>query len=243
MGPKTARPAAEDAELAAEEPPPPPAEARDLVLVIDDDANARDLIRRHLEREAFAVIQAPNGPDGVRLAREAGPVAITPMADDFSKGYALGAADYLTKPIEPSRLLATLDRYGGSRSGQILLVEDEPITRLMFRDVLVRAGWEVLEAEDGRAALAQLEATTPKMIIMDLAMPVMDGFELAEVLRQREEWRAIPVAVITGRSLSDEERERLDGFVQAVVDKSPVDAQQLLKQIGYLVKEMAPPGE
>ena len=261
-----------DVEPMPPEPAPSRAQRQNTILVIDDDANTRELIRRHLERQGFAVVLAANGPDGIRLAREVQPVAITldivmpgmdgwsvlsllksdadlrhipvilvSMVDNVSKGYALGAADYLTKPIEPSRLLATLGKHGGSRSGTILLVEDEPITRLMFRDMLVRAGWEVLEAENGRSALAHLETTTPKMIIMDLAMPVMDGFELAEALQQREEWRSIPVAAITGKTLSDEERERLNGFVQTVVEKSPVDVEQLLTQITDLVRELAPP--
>ena len=191
------------------------------VLVIDDDASVRDIVQRFLAREGFRVVTAGGGEEGLRLARQLGPDAITldvmmagldgwavlaalksdpatadipvvmlTMMDDRNLGYALGAADYLTKPIDRDRLLAVLTRY--RRDRPILVVDDDADVRLLLRRMLEKAGYVVVEAEHGRAALARLAELTPELILLDLMMPEMDGFEFLDELRRLPAARSHP---------------------------------------------------
>ena len=112
------------------------------------------------------------------------------MVDDKNIGFALGATDYMTKPIDRNRLANLLGRYRcSSGSCGVLLVEDDDVTREMMRALLTREGWNVTEATNGRFALECLESAVPDLILLDLMMPEMDGFEFAHRLRERPEWQ------------------------------------------------------
>jgi CheY-like chemotaxis protein len=164
------------------------------------------------------------------------PVVMLTIADERNLGYALGAADYLTKPVERERLTTVLQRYRRQPGeGVALLVEDDPPTRAVMRRMLEREGWTVREAENGRVGLEQLDAAIPQVILLDLMMPEMDGFEFVEQLRQREEFRDIPVIVVTARELTAEDRQRLNGRVGQVMEKGGYSGEELLREIGRLV--------
>ena len=234
------------------------------VLVIDDDASVRDIVQRFLAREGFRVVTAAGGEEGLRLARQLGPDAITldvmmpgldgwavlaalksepatadipvvmlTMMDDRNLGYALGAADYLTKPIDRDRLLAVLTRY--RRDRPILVVDDDAEVRLLLRRMLEKAGYVVVEAEHGRAALARLAELTPELILLDLMMPEMDGFEFLDELRHLPDGRSIPVVVFTAKELTHEDRRRLSGSVERTLEKGSVSREALLAEVGELV--------
>ncbi len=239
----------------------------DVILVIDDDPTARDLMRRYLTKEGFRPETAPNGEEGLRLAKLLSPVAITldvmmpgmdgwavlqqlkadeetqdipvimlTMVDDKNLGFALGATDYLTKPVDRNRLASLLGRYRCSEGGcRVLLVEDDDPTREMMHAMLVREGWRVDEAVNGRVALDHLEAEPPDLILLDLMMPEMDGFEFAHRLRERKEWQDIPVIVLTAKDITEEDRLRLNGYVQNILQKGAWDRDALLGQIKELV--------
>ncbi|NET39534.1 MAG: response regulator, partial [Cyanothece sp. SIO1E1] len=164
------------------------------------------------------------------------PVILLTMADDQTLGYTLGAADYLTKPIDPNRLTATLEKY---RSGQttpwVLVVEDEPHSREMMTRLLIRAGWNVREADNGRRALELLSDSPFGLILLDLMMPGMDGFEFLHQMRQRPEWRTIPVVVVTAKDLTAAEHRQLGDAVQSFYQKGSLDQQQLLAEIEEFV--------
>jgi CheY-like chemotaxis protein len=245
--------------------PPAPTEARTgTVLVIDDDASIRDIVQRFLAREGFRVVTAGGGEEGLRLARQLGPDAITldvmmsgldgwavlaalksepatadipvvmlTMMDDRNLGYALGAADYLTKPIDRDRLLAVLARY--RRDRPILVVDDDGDVRLLLRRMLEKAGYVVVEAEHGRAALARLAELTPELILLDLMMPEMDGFEFLDGLRRLPAHRSIPVVVFTAKELTAEDRRRLSGSVERTLAKGSMSREALLVEVGDLV--------
>src|SRR5262249_43037512 len=105
------------------------------------------------------------------------PVVMLTMVDDRNKGFRLGAADYLTKPVHPDRLTAVLRRHQGDRSvRRVLVVDDDADLRRLLRGLLEKDGWVVDEAADGREALVRLSAR-PSLVLLDLLMPVMDGFE------------------------------------------------------------------
>src|SRR5438067_1097627 len=139
------------------------------------------------------------------------PVIMLTMLTDRNLGYALGAADFLTKPVDRERLAALLSRHlPQPHGGPVLVVDDDGPARELLRRALERDGRAVVEAEDGRAALERVAAERPALILLDLMMPGMDGFEFVAELRQREDWRAIPVVVITARSLTPEDHARLN---------------------------------
>jgi CheY-like chemotaxis protein len=238
-----------------------------LVLVIDDDASARDLMTRHLEREGFRVRAAASGEEGLRLARELEPSAITldvvmpsmdgwavlaalkeeprlaaipvfmvTMIEDRQIGFALGATDYLTKPIDRDRLVALLSRWRASAAGgTVLLVEDDPLTREMARRAVESAGWTVVEAENGRVALAALEHEHPTLVLLDLMMPEMDGFAFLDEFRADNRYNSVPVVVLTAKDITAEERERLNGHVARVLQKGSVRREDLVTELARLI--------
>jgi CheY-like chemotaxis protein len=118
------------------------------------------------------------------------PVITLSIVEEKELGFALGASDYLTKPIDRDRLLGVLEKYRREQaSGKVLVVEDDPATRQMLRRLLEREQWAVAEAENGRVALAHVAADRPSLILFDLMMPEMDGFEFVAELHKQPDWR------------------------------------------------------
>jgi CheY-like chemotaxis protein len=160
------------------------------------------------------------------------PVVMVTVVEDRNMGFALGAVDYLTKPVDRDRLAAVLRKYRrGSEPGAVLLVEDDASTRAMLRRMLESEGWSADEAENGRVALERVAAQPPGLILLDLMMPEMDGFEFVEALRRREEWRRIPVVVITARDLDGDDRRRLNGSVERILRKGDYTRESLLDEL------------
>jgi CheY-like chemotaxis protein len=166
------------------------------------------------------------------------PVLMVTIEDDRNLGFALGASEYLTKPVDRSRLVALLHRYGTARSaGPVLLVEDDEAARSLLRRALEREGWEVAEAPNGRVALERVEERRPGLVLLDLMMPEMDGFEFLEALRARGGDGEVPVIVITAKDLTEAERARLNGAVASILEKATVGTERLLDEVRRLASE------
>jgi CheY-like chemotaxis protein/two-component sensor histidine kinase len=163
------------------------------------------------------------------------PVVMMTIVDNKNLGYALGAADYLTKPIDRERLVSVLLRYRGNAANVALVVEDDPESREMLRRLLESNGWVVYSAENGRQALEQLGSIHPGVILLDLMMPEMDGFEFVDEIQRHEAWKSIPVLVITAKDLSDDDRTRLNGCVSRVLQKGTYKRDELLAQVTRLM--------
>jgi PAS domain S-box-containing protein len=160
------------------------------------------------------------------------PVVMLTMVDDKSKGYSLGATDYLTKPVDRHRLQEALSRFFvAGKPGQVLVVEDDKPTREMLARSLAKAGWQVAEAGHGREALDQLGRQTPDLILLDLMMPVMDGFDFLLEMRANPEWKDVPVIVLTAKDLTDEDRRILSGRVEQIVQKGARSNEQVIRMI------------
>jgi CheY-like chemotaxis protein len=162
------------------------------------------------------------------------PVVLMSIVDQKNRGYALGAADYLIKPVDRRKLVETLRHISGGTAGHALLVDDDDVVRRGVRAALEPIGWQVTEAENGRLAVDKLAAARPDVIILDLMMPTMDGFEFLDELRRRTKWRDIPVVVITAKDLTDADRNRLNGGVERIIAKTDRDA--MLRQLAAELK-------
>ncbi len=143
------------------------------------------------------------------------PVVMVTMVDDENLGYALGATDYLTKPVDRERLLTLIDKHRpqASEDNTVLIVEDDDSTRELLKRMLGGTGWTIAEAANGRIALDRLPQVNPELILLDLMMPEMDGFEFLAEFRKTPQWRSIPVIVVTAKELTSEDRQRLNGGV------------------------------
>jgi adenylate cyclase len=238
------------------------------VLVIDDDATARELIAEHLMAEGFSVTAAAGGLEGLKLARDLRPIAITldvmmpdldgwsvlaalrqdpelaeipvimvTILDEQRRAASLGAAGYLTKPIDRERLRGLMGRFRTSaQSPRVLLVEDDADQRERVRGWLEGQQWSVQEAANGGEALARLQRGKPDVILLDLMMPEMDGFAVVAALQKEPNWRDIPVIVITARDLDGKDRERLNSGVQTVLVKETFRPAELVERIRRLAR-------
>ncbi len=168
------------------------------------------------------------------------PVIMLTMVGDKSTGYALGASDYLMKPLERERLSAVLRKYCTAQQlGTVLVVEDDEDTRSMLGRMLEKEGWHVQMAENGRVALDQLAQFRPDVILLDLMMPEMDGFEFIAHFRYVAEWQAIPVIIVSAMELTAEERQQLNGQVTQVLQKGLYSREMLLNEVHKLVLSCA----
>ncbi|HUS17056.1 MAG TPA: response regulator [Chloroflexia bacterium] len=245
----------------------------EIVLVIDDDPQARDLISRTLARLGLQVVTATSGAQGLQLAHELHPVAITldvlmpdmdgwsvlaklkadprvsdipvlvlSIVDNPELGFALGAAEYLVKPIAAERLSAVAAKYrrvpapgNGHTPGQILVVEDEEGQRELLRLTLEGDGWDVVEAGTSRDGLERAATRPPDLILLDLMGPELDGFQFLTALRGTPAGRAIPVVVVTARDLTADDHRRLNGYVEQILHKGTYTREQLLREVGEQV--------
>ncbi|MEL6332888.1 MAG: response regulator, partial [Cyanobacteria bacterium J06626_26] len=240
------------------------------ILVIDDDDDAREILRRSLDEAGYNVICAASGEQGLALAGELLPDAITldvmmpqmdgwsvlrqlkempvvaeipvillSIVDDRPMGHSLGAADYLTKPIDRKRLLSVLETHlSGQISPTILVVEDDVNAREIMGRFLQRQDWTVELASNGREALQYLDENLPHLIVLDLMMPEMDGFEFIQVLRQNSNWQDIPVIVLTAKALTVSDQQQLEG-VARVYQKADLNRQELLDELQAVVSAKA----
>ena len=169
------------------------------------------------------------------------PVIMVTIVDDRGMGFALGAVEYLTKPIDRARLMDVLGRFRRDRVAHTaLVVDDDRPTRQLTRRQLEREGWSVREAENGREALRAAEEALPDLILLDLMMPEMDGFQFVREFRKRREWRSVPIIVVTAKELTAEDCRLLNGQVERVLQKGAFRRDELLAEIRELLAEHLP---
>ncbi len=166
------------------------------------------------------------------------PVVMITMTDDRELGLALGATDFLTKPVQRQQLIQLLERHapeGGARYA--LVVDDKAENREILGHALEKEGWRVAEAENGRVALERIAEHPPSLILLDLLMPVMDGFEFVLEMRKRDASRAIPIVVVTAKDVTEEDRLRLNGDVVGLIQKDGLERESLLALLREQVTE------
>jgi PAS domain S-box-containing protein len=159
------------------------------------------------------------------------PVVIVTVMDKAEHSQALGATEFLSKPIDWDRLAQVLARYtGNKRDRSVLVVDDDENVREMLRRNLEADGWSVLEAQHGLEALEKLAEREPAAVVLDLMMPVMDGFEFILRYSQVPQWLSIPVLVLTAKDPTPDEQRHLQGQVARVLRKGDYSEEELLAE-------------
>ena len=166
------------------------------------------------------------------------PVVMASILDEQKQGLALGANDYVSKPIDRDKLVSALRRLVGSCPGKsVLVVEDDPDSRMFIQRLLRSEECQVNETVNGKEALEYLEAAErlPDLILLDLMMPVMDGFEFLTHIKEVESFNTIPILVVTAADLSKSDHKRLLGSVENIIQKSGLEQDQILREITNLI--------
>lgn len=164
------------------------------------------------------------------------PVIMLSVVKDKDLGYALNASDFLIKPPSKNILLGVINKHlHGLGSGQttIMVVDDDAAMRKLLNRFLTKNGWSVIEAGDGKEALDYLESKSklPSLILLDLNMPIMDGFGVLNAMQKNSIWQKIPVIIITAKDLSTKEKITLTGKVKTLISKSNFSRKDLIEVI------------
>jgi PAS domain S-box-containing protein len=259
-------------------PVAPPAVAttdpnRPLVLVVDDNPQAAEILSRLLHTGGFRTAVARTGPEALRMAGELKPVAITldillpevdgwevlnrlkadeatqnipvvvvSVVDNPSLGRALGAFDYFVKPVDGKALLSRLDQYTfttkvKSEQVRVLVVDDEPANLDLLEALLMPAGFGVLRAGSGREGIDMAISEMPSLILLDLMMPDLTGFDVVEALRAEEATREIPIMVLTAKTLTEDDKTALNGQVAAIFQRNSVAGTELTAWLRGIVAQ------
>ena len=172
------------------------------------------------------------------------PVIVVSMLDERGRGFALGAAEYLVKPVGKDQLLAALYRTaalpGGKRT--VVAIDDDPVAVELVRAALEPEGWTVLGAATGQEGIDLTRGQLPSVVLLDLLMPGMDGFEVVEALRGDPATASVPVVILTSKSMTPRDKERLRGRISYVARKAEFDLSDLPRllrraSVGHPVSE------
>ncbi|OLB88052.1 MAG: response regulator [Chloroflexi bacterium] len=241
-----------------------------LILVVEDDPAAAELLTRQLVAAGYRTEVARTGREALARARQLQPAAITldiilpevdgwevitqlksdektsgipivvvSVVDNPELGLALGAMDYLVKPIEADDLIQRLNRFNLRRSSsdnalRVLVVDDDDAYRTLLTKTLEPAGFTVVPASGGREAIELAKSMKPDLVLLDLMMPEVTGFDVVEALHADESTRDTPIMVITAANLSDADKRLLNGRVSKILSRGSVattDVVGMLKKV------------
>ena len=165
------------------------------------------------------------------------PVIVLSIIDNRELGFSLGAFDYLVKPLEKEAILSALQRIPDIPTKRVLVVDDEPNAVDLLTQILQDEDYQVKGAYSGEEALRVLEAAPQDIIILDLLMPGMDGFEVIQTVKANASWRNIPIIVVTAKDLSDADWKFLRQSVDKIIQKSGLSEENLMNEVQGLLRE------
>ena len=244
---------------------------RPLVLVVEDNPQAAEILARHLDAGGFRIERAHTGTEAITLARELKPAAITldillpemdgwevlnrlkadeatgnipvvvvSVIDNPELGRALGALDYFVKPVNGKALLSRLSKYTFATTNglvRLLLVDDEPGNLDLLEALLKPAGFDVLRAGSGREGIDMAASQLPNLILLDLLMPDLSGFDVVGALRANEATRGIPIMILTSKAITADDKRALNGQVTAIFDRNSVAGTELTAWLRGIVAQ------
>jgi signal transduction histidine kinase/CheY-like chemotaxis protein len=245
---------------------------RPLVLIVEDDAKTRELLRFCLSREGFRIEEASDGEEAMRkaqalypalvtldvvLPKKDGwevlrelkedpctrdiPVIIVSIVDEPAQGFSLGASEYLLKPLDRDDFLNRLRRYSfpsnrASTPVQILIIDDDPLAVETLAGMLESEGFSVSKAYGGRQGLELAMARPPDLIVVDLLMPDVSGFEVVQRLKEHPQTKETPVFIVTVKDLTSQDKQRLNNLASAVMRKGAFARDEFLQEVAKLIR-------
>jgi CheY-like chemotaxis protein len=249
------------------------ADSGQVVLVVEDDPAAAELLTRQIERAGFRTQVVRTGEQALVEARAQQPVAITldillpdldgwevltrlkndpatskipaivvSVVDNPELGMALGALDYFVKPVAGVELMDRLAKFkiGHAKGKQptVLVVDDEAANREWLSAVLEPEGFTVVLATGGQEAIDMATASPPDLVMLDLMMPNVTGFDVVEALRAQPSTKSIPILVLTAKTLTDSDIRQLNGHVSTILRRGSTGAADLLSLLKQVVASM-----
>jgi len=241
-----------------------------LVLIIEDNPQAAQLIEKYLRDSGYRTEIARDGVEGIEKAKRLKPGVITldmilpvkdgwqvmkelkshpicknipiiiiSVTDQKKLGFSMGAVGYFVKPVNPEELLETIKRLPRpnlrmNQHPKVLVIDDDKTASDLMELILESEGYEVLKCFNGRDGLRVTEEKQPDLIILDLIMPEISGFNVAYQLKQNPSTRGIPIIILTSMDVDDEAKEQLQGFVSGLMNKSRFTKKDLLREINAI---------
>ena len=245
-----------------------PSAEHPLVLVVEDNPQAAQLLQLYLQEAGYRTEIAKDGVEAIEKAKELRPSMITldvllpikdgwhvmkelrshpickdipviiiSIVDEKKLGFTLGAVDYFLKPVNREELLQALMRIPAmstktEQSPKILVIDDDKAAADLVQAILEPEGYKVIKAFDGRDGLRRAISERPNLILLDLIMPEMSGFNVAYQLRQHPETSGIPIIVLTSMYIDEDTREQMEGYVMTMLSKQSFTKGDLLREIG-----------
>jgi PAS domain S-box-containing protein len=172
------------------------------------------------------------------------PIIMLTKSDSKQLAMAIGATDFISKPIQRSALVDIVTKYTRNKAlnnqsdNYLLVIDDDEVNRVMMQRILEVEGFTVKVADNGQMGIEHIKKAKPTLIFLDIMMPVMNGFEFVEALRENQDWQDIPVITVTGHDLTDEERNRLHGQVESIITKDNLEPAGLLQKMREVVVDV-----
>jgi signal transduction histidine kinase/CheY-like chemotaxis protein len=165
------------------------------------------------------------------------PIIVLSIIDNQELGFSLGAFDYIVKPVDKDAIIAVLQRITRVPTNRVLVVDDEPAAVDLITQLLQDEGYQITGAYSGEEALQTLEDKPQDIILLDLLMPGMDGFEVIQRVKADKRWQDTPIIVVTAKDLSDKDYEFLRKSVDMIIQKSGLDQDTLVSEVQGLLRE------
>jgi CheY-like chemotaxis protein len=243
-----------------------------LVLIIEDNQQATQLLEMYLRDAGYETEVARDGMEGIEKAKKLKPSIITldlmlplkdgwqvlkdlknhpvckdipiviiSITDEKKLGFSLGAVDYFVKPVNKEDLLSTLKRIPikkttGRDHPRVLVVDDDKTAVELIEIILETEGYEVVKTYNSGEGLKMAIDYKPDLMILDLIMPEISGFQLAYKIRQHNETKNIPIIILTSMEIDQETREKMESVVSTVMNKQKFTKKDLLREISSIEK-------
>ncbi|MCK5706784.1 MAG: response regulator [Candidatus Aureabacteria bacterium] len=239
---------------------------KEPILIIEDDMSAIKLYEKILKSHGYDVVWETQGSRAIDKVKEIKPfvifldimlpdrsgwdiltelktlpstknipIVMSSILTEQNKGFALGAVEYLVKPVAEDDLLSVLKRIK-LKGKKVIVIDDSHLDVLLVSKILEKWDYEIFKAHDGKEGLDKINQIMPHVIILDLDMPVMDGFQVVDKLKRREATKMIPVIIVTAKDLTEKEKKSLAGKIDALIMKSHLTEESLMETLFDVLK-------
>ena len=243
-----------------------------LVLIIEDNRQASQLIQMYLQEAGYRTDVARDGAEGIEKAKRLKPHIITldmimpikdgwqvlkelkrhpickdipiiiiSITDEKKLGFSMGAIDYFVKPVNRDELIKAIQKVPVKNNAhkahpKVLIIDDDKTAAELIQVILESEGYEVVKCMNGKEGVKLASSESPDLIILDLIMPDISGFNVAYQLKQQQSTRNVPIIILTSMEIDEETREQMQGFISTIMSKSRFTKKDLLREINAIEK-------